>query len=157
MSPHQELNNFLRITSKLAQAQLESRNRMHFGAILEPDSNVRMLVPQSMKEAVTWDELISYWKRELAKATSMTPWKAVSSCIFTSYCAFAEFEKRDAAGSLLEIPQAFVIHIEHSSPQLQPENVAYPYLGNLGSSITVCDPTRAAAERWLPNSIPANG
>jgi hypothetical protein len=37
MTPREELDLLLRVVSQLAQKQLETGGRMHFGAILGPD------------------------------------------------------------------------------------------------------------------------
>src|SRR5271165_4433886 len=108
-----------------------------------------MLVPKSMKLSVTWNELTDYFKRELVSAVSETPWRAVSACIFTSYCAFAEFAEQDSSARLLQIPLSFLIHVEHCEKNVQAQEVAYPYQGNLGSKIILGEPTRAQAERWI--------
>lgn len=106
----------------------------------------------SMKKGVTWDELIDYWKRELWAAASEMTWRAASSCRFASDVYLGENHSDRA----FLIHPAFVIHLEHPDEAIGAECVACPYQGSRGGKITLGEPTRTVAGRWMLNVNPAS-
>jgi len=135
----------LRVTSQVAQKQLETGGRMHFSAILGSNRDVQLLMPKEMKKGVTWDELVAYWKRELVAAVAKSGWRAVSSCIFASDL----FMGADESEHPFHIRQALLVHVEHVDGEVAAQDVAYPYQGSPGAKITLGEPNRMAAERWM--------
>jgi len=80
MTPKEEKELLLRVVTKLAGQQLEKGGFLPFGAALGSKRDVQLLMPKSMKQDVTTDELDAYWVRTLRKAVATGECKTVCSC-----------------------------------------------------------------------------
>jgi len=138
MTPREEMDLLLRVTSQLAQKQLETGGRMHFGSLLGPSRNVQVLMPKEMKKNATWDELIAYWRRELPSASSKMAWRALSFCTFLS----GAYDDGTRGTALL-------IHLEHADSSVVCEDITFGYVGEPGGKITLSQPTKAVGERLI--------
>jgi hypothetical protein len=105
----------LSVVTKFAAMQLKkSGELMPFGATLNATRKVELLIPKSIKQNVTPDELSTYWARELRTAAEKSDSPTVCSCCAGLF--------RQESGSLS--PSLF-IHIEHADAYS--EDVLYPY------------------------------
>ena len=141
MTSRDEIDLLLRVTSQVAQTMLESGSLMHFGTVLGSRRDVQVLMPKSMKENPAWEELVSYWKREIGAAAANVEWRAIACCTFAT-----ELRDDNSLGG-----HALVVHIEHFDKNTGAEDVAYKYRGSRGT-ITMRETTRAGAKRWLTES-----
>lgn len=113
----------LRVVTKFAAMQLkENAELMPFGATLNSTRKVVLVMPKSMKQNVTHDELSSYWTRELRAAAQKSDSPTVCSC-----CA-ALIPQEDGA----TLPVVFV-HIEHAGSYS--EDIFYPYSKEMDGTI----------------------
>ena len=146
MTAREEMDLLLRIASQVAQKMLESGGLRHFGTILGSKRDVQVLMPKSVKENVSLEELVSYWRREIGTAAAKAEWRVVACCTFA-----AELRDDNSFGG-----SALVIHIEHCDKRTEAEDVAYKYQGSRGSKIILGETSRAGAKRWLMDSATAD-
>lgn len=145
MLPQEEKDLLIRVVSQVAQKQLETGGQMHFGALLGPKRDVQLLMPESIKKDASWEELRTYWKRQLGAVAAKIDWRAISYCTFGTSLN----EAGHKSGNVL------VIHVEHSA--LPAETVFYPYTGSRGNPITLGEPTREVTDRWMASDfLPAH-
>ena len=139
MTARDEIDLLLRVTSQVAQKMLESGGLMHFGTVLGSKRDVQVLMPKSMKANVVWEELVSYWKREIGAAAAKAEWRAIACCTFATEL----LDDNSLSGP------ALVVHIEHFDTKTGAEDVAYKYQGSREGKIALGETTRASAKRWL--------
>ena len=111
---------------------------MHFGTVLGPKRDVKVLMPKSMKEKVAWQELATYWKDKIGTASTKMDWRAVACSTFVKLLSRDDAFK--ASGLL--------VHVEHFEDHTGAEDIAYEYEGRHGK-ITLREVTRASAGRWI--------
>jgi hypothetical protein len=129
MTPSEEKELLLRVVSQVARSLMDTGGQMHFGAVLGSKRDVQVLIPKSMKENVTQDELHVYWERELHAAVVAGDCKAVSSCTFVNVPG------RDG-----KLTTALLIHMEHE--ETGAEDILLPYRCNEDKSIVFGESTR---------------
>ena len=139
MAASDETELLLRVTLQLAQKMIESGGLMHFGTVLGPKCDVKVLMPKSMKEKVAWQELATYWKDKIGTASAKMDWRAVACSTFVKLLSGDDTFK--AAGLL--------VHVEHFEDQTGAEDIAYEYESSEHGKITLQEVTRASAGRWI--------
>jgi hypothetical protein len=113
----------LRVVTKFAAMRLKASDAlMPFGATLNSTRKVHLLMPKSMKQNVTPDELSTYWARELRKVSEESDSPTVCSC-----CAGLVPHE-----SGVTVPVIF-IHIEHAGEYS--EDFFYPYRKEIDGEI----------------------
>ena len=123
MSASENKELLLRVVTKFAAMRLKENDLlMPFGATLNTTRKVELLMPKSMKQNVTPEELSTYWAKELRKAAEKSDSPTVCSC-----CAGLVPEK---SGSM--VPVLF-IHIEHAGEYS--EDFFYPYRKEIDGEI----------------------
>jgi hypothetical protein len=100
--------------TKLAGQQLEKGGFIPFGATLGSKRDVQLLMPKSMKQDVTTDELDAYWVRTLRQAVATGECKTVCSC--------TDVRVQANEGLLVS---AVLVHVEHVDTSS--EDILYPY------------------------------
>lgn len=123
MSALEKKELLLRVVTKLAAVQLKEGNElMPFGATLNSTREVALLMPKSMKQNVTTDELGRYWARELRATAEKSDSSTVCSC-----CAGL---LPDESGA--KVP-GLLVHIEHAGAYS--EDIFYPYSKEVDGTI----------------------
>jgi len=121
------------VSSQLAAKQLAQAGFLPFRATLGTKRDVQLLIPKSMKQDATRDELDAYWAVELRRAAAAGECKTVCSC--------ADVHVPTDEGVLIP---AVLIHIEHA--EVFSENILYPYQKEQGSEIIFGEPAGEATE-----------
>jgi len=133
MTPKEEKELLLRVVTKLAGQQLEKGGLIPFGATLGSKRDVQLLMPKSMKQDVTTDELDAYWVRALRQAVATGECKTVCSC--------TDVRMQANEGLLVS---AVLVHVEHVDTFA--EDILYPYRKDGGSGVVFGEPTGEATE-----------
>jgi len=136
MTPQEQKDLLLGVVTKLATKRLEEGGFIPFGATLGSKRDVKLLMPKSMKQNVTRDELEAYWIRELRKATAEDACKTACSC--------ADVRVPVGEGELVP---ALLIHVEHAEGSA--EDILYPYRKDESSGIVLGEPTSAAIKHQI--------
>lgn len=137
MTPQEEKELLLRVVTKLAGKQLEQEGEfITFGATLGSNRDVRLLMPKSMKQDVTRDELDAYWVRTLRQAIAAVECGTVCSCVDV------RLQTNDGAQVT-----ALLIHVEHA--HAFSEDILYPYRKDEDAGIVFGEPTSETRERKI--------
>lgn len=127
----------LRVVTHFAAMQLkESDQLMPFGATLNSTRKVRLLMPKSMKQNVTPDELSTYWARELRAAAEKSDSPTVCSC-----CTGVLPHE-----SGVTVP-VFFVHIEHAGAYS--EDIFYSYRKEIDGNICFVDRTLQSVDHQV--------
>ena len=113
----------LRVVTKFAAMQLKENGELTpFGATLNSTRKVQLLMPKSMKQNVTPDELSTYWASELRTAAEKSDSQTVCSC-------FAGLLPHESGPAV----PVFLVHIEHAGAYS--EDIFYPYRKEIDGNI----------------------
>jgi hypothetical protein len=134
MTAEEERQLLLRVVLRFAGAQLEKGGLPPFGAVLGPNRDVQLLMPESFKQNVTRDEFEEYWFRELRKFATADGCKAVC------FCADVGFPREKE-----QITRGLLVHVEHMEGGA--EDIGYPYWRDDDSRIVFGEPTCVTSQR----------
>lgn len=129
----------LSVVTKFATMRIARDGFLPFGAVLGSKRNVVMLMPKSVKQNVSREELEAYWIKVVCEEAH------TEDCTAICFCADVRVPNADST----HVPAVFV-HIEQ--PAGSSEDMLYPYEKTPDGTVRLGKPTSVDTEyRMLPS------